>query len=283
MEIVRIITITDILSAGQNNRGACSCPVRTTFHYKLFLTYFQERQSARKLSEEDKMFTIWRASWAEEGVVCRVYSNRNGEVRMTHWSFHTDHMELFHWLVFYICTSPYSRLISMQVIALLLKSNLKWHSYCGSALCWWNRKHEQYRLQIHHAELYWVWCDFSLSYRVFVCYRVRWFAESDLAPTRDRKGLLSLSFAWVVFTPLSRIIPAWKNKMNYMSRVIEHRTQMLMEKKKTHTDERNSGVDFHKSNCVCSFCLCIFWYEYEEYENTLKASNSSCTQALRFF
>lgn len=66
----------------------------------------------------------------------------------------------------------------------------KWYSDCGSSRASTGK--------IHRAD--------NKNYILFRGWGGLW---SDLAPTRDRKGLLSLSFALVVLTPLSRIIPAW--------------------------------------------------------------------------
>lgn len=65
----------------------------------------------------------------------------------------------------------------------------------------------------------WLWLQLVIRYVCLLWVEEMWRCkETDLAPTRDRKGLLSLSLAWVVFTPLSRMIPAWNHsKLNYTS------------------------------------------------------------------
>lgn len=160
---------------------------------------------------------------------------------------------IFYFFYFFPCL--YSTLNYMQVISFLLKADLKWHFYCGSAWYWWNRKRDKYRLETPSCwiTVYRVWFDLSVLFKVFVCYGVRCFTESDLAPTRDRKGLLSLSLAWVVFTPLSRIIPAWM-KLNYMSRD----TGLQTDAKEKKNYEQNSEVDLHRADSVWLYSLHFF-------------------------
>lgn len=99
-----------------------------------------------------------------------------------------------------------------------------------------NRKHEHYGLQIHPTELYRVWWLQLVISR---------FIESDLAPTRDRKGLLSLLLACVVFTPLSRIIPAWNRK----------KTKLHVKKYETPTDMTQIKHPLHSGTCSTGLAL----------------------------
>lgn len=195
----------------------------------------------------------------------------------------TEHTGLVHWLVYsHFFTSPYGILNKMQVISLLLKADLKWHSYCGSTWCWWNRKQNQYRLENPSC---WIilgvmWLQHAVQgvcllwgeaiYRVWPGSNQR--QEGSLVLVARLGGLHS-------------IIKDHSSLQEDELHVKRYRTTNTDAKEKKLWDtlmKKNSQVDLHRADCVCSYSLLFvssLWI-WRKYENTVKASNSSCTQSL---
>lgn len=188
---------------------SCSCL------FKFFLGEIYDSAS------QERQDVLWRAtlSWGLLGLfVLNLWGQSGwhiGTFTLTTWD------ELLHRLVSYFWTSPWIDFIASNFIptqvrfkVTLLAVGLYYTKYQHLSVT----KHQQetWLLQAANPSLWIIlgvmWLELVIQGVCLLQSEENYRAESDLAPTKDRKGLLSLSFAWVVFTPLSRIIPAWNGR-----------------------------------------------------------------------
>lgn len=108
-------------------------------------------------------------------VVCRIIAKRNVAFRGKQWSFHSDQMELFHWLVFYFCTSC-SKLISSKLTSAWVKFKMTRLWFCIILVEW---KHNNYRLQFFSTILSVMWLQFLLKGFFFNVVRWVWPGSNE--------------------------------------------------------------------------------------------------------